>query len=228
MIEVLPQIQKGLETLFAERWSGWKLLGVVLATPTYFRCLLEKNGQKKTANVYCNTGFVQPERIKTMWDVDFVQFARLLDEINAVGLTEDQVKAVATSMEVEPKDVRQIMNRAASRWEDLKPLLLKKTPLTEEQVSEELATDGKVTALVTIELDEIVGHLEDDAMDCVFDDLSTRVAGDVDLDDIEYKVLFADNDTLYVRVSGKPDNMEDGEDEEEEGEAETPSDVEPS
>ena len=153
-----------------------------------------------------------------MLDTNYVQFARLLDEINAAGLTEGQLKSIATSMDLEPKDVRQLLNRASDCWENLKPLLLKKTPLTEEQVSEELATDGKVTALVTMDLEEIIGHLEEEAMDCIFDDLATRVAGDVDLDDLDYKVLFVDNDTLYVKVSGKSSDIEDYDDEDEDDE----------
>jgi hypothetical protein len=142
-----------------------------------------------------------------MWNVDFVQFARLLDEINAVGLTDDQMKALATSMDLEPKDLKQIFNRATARWDELKPLLVKKTPLDEDQVSEELAENGSVEALVTIEFGEVVGQLEDSALEDVIDDISER-ASNVNLSNVDYKVVFADNDTLYLKVTAKVDESE--------------------
>jgi len=147
-----------------------------------------------------------------MLDVDYVQFARLLDEINAVGLTEDQMKTVAKSMEVEPKDVRQLLNRASARVDELKPLMLKKTPLTEDQISEELAEGGKVEAIVAMDMSEIIGQLDDESMERVVDDLSERLGGT--LDSIEHKVLFADNDVLYFKVTAKADDL--GDDDEEE------------
>lgn len=156
-----------------------------------------------------------------MWDVDHVQFTRLLDEINAAGLTENQVKTVAASMDLQPSEVKELLNRASARWDDLKPLLLKKTPLTEDQVSEELAEDGKVQAVVTMDFEELVGHLEDAAVESVFDALAERVAGEVSLSNVEYKVLFNDGDTLYMRVTAKADDLDDADEEEEEEDVET-------
>lgn len=147
-----------------------------------------------------------------MWDVDFVQFTRLLDEINAIGLNEGQIGALAKNMEIEPKDVRQLLNRAVARWDDLKPLLAKKIPLTEDQISEELADNGKVEALVTMDLGEIIGQLENDTMEAFIDDLASRLGGDVPLDNIEHKVLFADNDILYLRVTAKVDDEDEEDD----------------
>ena len=154
-----------------------------------------------------------------MWDVDYVQFARLLDEINAVGLTEDQLKTVATSMELEPKDVKQLLNRASTRWDELKPLMLKQIPLSEEQVSEELEENGKVEALVTVDFSEVIGQLEEVALEEFIDDITLR-ASKVDLTNVDHKVLFADNDTLYLKVSAKVDDLEDDDDDDEEEDVE--------
>lgn len=160
-----------------------------------------------------------------MWDVDYVQFARLLDEINTVGLNESQITALAKNMEIEPKDVRQLLNRATARWDDLKPLIAKKTPLTEDQVSEELAESGKVEALITIDFSEIIGQLEEATMEGIIDDLAERLGGEVPLDNIEHKVLFADNDILYLLVTAKVDDLcEEEEDEEEEDDEIEPGD----
>ena len=142
-----------------------------------------------------------------MKDVDFVRFAQLLDSINAAGLTETQIKAVATSMEVEPKAVRQLLNRAAARWEELQPLVEKTTPLSEDQVSEELAENGKAVALVKIDFDEIIGQFDEETLEAFVDDVTLR-ASQVDFGNVEHKVLFADNDTLYIMVSATAEEEE--------------------
>lgn len=154
-----------------------------------------------------------------MWNLDFIQFARLLDSLNAVGLSQEQTDAVAKSLEIAPKDVRQIMNRAAVRVEDLKPLLLKKAPLSEDQVSEELAENGKVEALVAIELEDIMGYLDEEATENLVEDLMNRASA-VPMDNVEYGLLFSDKDTLYIKVTTKAEEEADEEEEEE-------SDVEP-
>jgi hypothetical protein len=147
-----------------------------------------------------------------MKDVDFVQFARLLDSIKAAGLNENQIKTIATSMEIEPKDVRQLLNRAAARWEDLKPLIEKTTPLSEDQVSEELAENGKAVALVKIDFGEIIGKLDEESLEEFIDDITLR-ASQVDFSSVDHKVLFAENDTLYIKVSATAEEVDD-EDEE--------------
>jgi hypothetical protein len=91
--------------------------------------------------------------------------------------------------------------------------LAKKTPLTEEQIAEELAENGELEAVITMDFGEIIGQLEDAAVEAVFDDIAERVAGNVSLDNIDYKVLFADNDTLYLTVKAKAEDL-DGDDEE--------------
>lgn len=160
-----------------------------------------------------------------MWDVDLVQFARLLDEINAIGLTNDQTELLAASMEVEPKDIRQLLNRATARWEEIKSLLTKKTPLTEDQVAEELAENGRVESIITMDFGEIIGMFEDADLESVIDDISER-ASTVPLENVDYKVLFADNDTLYIKVTGSAGDDSDDDDSDEENEEEE-SDVEP-
>jgi hypothetical protein len=51
---------------------------------------------------------------------DLVQFARLLSEIRAVGLTEGQVQGLCESMDVEERDVRGLLSRAEEVWEKAK------------------------------------------------------------------------------------------------------------
>ena len=55
-----------------------------------------------------------------MWFNDRVQFPRLLAEINAVGLTDAQVKAVAESMDVNVSMVRDLLRRAERALDRIK------------------------------------------------------------------------------------------------------------
>ena len=121
-------------------------------------------------------------------------------------------------MELDPKEVRQLLNRASARWDELKPLLMKKTPLTEDQVSEEVAEHGEVCAVVKMDFEEIMGQLE--FVEPVLDDMAERMAGEVALEQLDYKVLFNHGDTLYLKVTAKVES-EDGEEEVEDDDEES-------
>jgi len=143
-----------------------------------------------------------------MLNVDYVQFARLLDEINEVGLTEAQTKAIAKNINIGENDVRALLNRASDCWDDLRPIVEKQTPLNEEQVSEELAENGKVSAVVKMDFEEILGHSD---VEDVLENIADRLTNCVTLSNLDYKVLFADNEgSLYLRVTG---NVEEDEEE---------------
>ena len=55
------------------------------------------------------------------WNNDAIQFPRLLAEIWAVGLTEEQIKDLCVSMDVKPKHIHEIFQRAERHFERLKP-----------------------------------------------------------------------------------------------------------
>lgn len=52
-----------------------------------------------------------------MFNNNEVQFMRLLAEINAVGLTDSQISDLCQSMDLEKKDIYNIMNRAQKAWD---------------------------------------------------------------------------------------------------------------
>jgi ribosomal protein L13E len=54
-----------------------------------------------------------------LWERDDVQFARLLAEIKAVGLTADQVKCIGVSMDLTTEQVCEIFDRAEEAFEAL-------------------------------------------------------------------------------------------------------------
>jgi len=54
------------------------------------------------------------------WRSNYFQFPRLLDEIAAVGLTDEQMSAICLSMDVEPKDINELLARATKEWERIK------------------------------------------------------------------------------------------------------------
>lgn len=148
-----------------------------------------------------------------MWNVDAVQFMRLLDEINAVGLSNEQLNTVAASMNVKPEEVKNLLNRATKKWDDLKGPLAKTIPLTEEQISTALEENGQVDAVVKIDFDEVIGYLGDEHLDSLLDDFSEQITGNVcSLQDITHTVMFADGDTLYLKVSGMVDMEEEDDD----------------
>ncbi len=51
---------------------------------------------------------------------------RLLAEINAIGLTDDQLQALAFSMDIDPKEIGALLERAEQRWEEIKALSAKR------------------------------------------------------------------------------------------------------
>ncbi len=51
------------------------------------------------------------------WEDSRIQFPRLLAEINAVGLTVDQIQGIAESMDLHTDEVNNIFERANARWE---------------------------------------------------------------------------------------------------------------
>jgi hypothetical protein len=57
---------------------------------------------------------------KGTWGNDGIQFPRLLAEINAVGLTTAQIKALCVSMDLQPAQITELLERAECEWEALK------------------------------------------------------------------------------------------------------------
>lgn len=56
-----------------------------------------------------------------LWKNDSVQFPRLLAELVAVGApTEEQMQELCESMDLEPEQVNELLDRAQARWEELK------------------------------------------------------------------------------------------------------------
>jgi len=54
------------------------------------------------------------------WGDDHTQFARLLAEIRAVGLTSEQTALLRLSMDIDTVSICEILDRAESAWERIK------------------------------------------------------------------------------------------------------------
>lgn len=50
------------------------------------------------------------------WEDDSIQFPRLLAEINAVGLSEEQMAGLRDSMELTDEKIDELMDRAEETW----------------------------------------------------------------------------------------------------------------
>lgn len=59
--------------------------------------------------------------MKTNWDNNHLQFARLLAEIASVGLSKKQLKALAETTDLKPSDLAQLFDRAMLEWERASP-----------------------------------------------------------------------------------------------------------
>jgi hypothetical protein len=58
---------------------------------------------------------------RSKWDIDEIQFPRLLAEIRAVGLTPSQYKQLVASMDLPSKQsIDGLLERAEMEWERIK------------------------------------------------------------------------------------------------------------
>ena len=55
-----------------------------------------------------------------MWGRDDVQFARLLAEIRAVGLTNEQMEELCISMDLSVREINELLDRAEAAFEGFK------------------------------------------------------------------------------------------------------------
>lgn len=66
------------------------------------------------------------EPAASVWEDDTIQFPRLLDEIAAVGLSDEQMFEIESSMDLPRERVVEIMNRATARFEKHKASIREK------------------------------------------------------------------------------------------------------
>ena len=57
---------------------------------------------------------------KHLWNDNGIQFPRLLAEIWAVGLTDEQYRLLEDSMDLHRKEIDELFERAESRFEEIK------------------------------------------------------------------------------------------------------------
>lgn len=59
-------------------------------------------------------------KTKTRWDIDSIQFPRLLAEIRAIGLTREQYHLLSEAMDLAVDDIDDVLERAETTWVLLK------------------------------------------------------------------------------------------------------------
>ena len=57
---------------------------------------------------------------KDLWEHNSVQFPRLISEIMATGVSEEQWDDLLTSMDLESDDLSELFDRAQEEWESIK------------------------------------------------------------------------------------------------------------
>jgi len=65
---------------------------------------------------------------QALWDRDDIQFPRLLDEIQGIGLTDTQYVQIAESMDLTPEEVHELFERAQTAWDKHKAEFFKGLP----------------------------------------------------------------------------------------------------
>jgi len=70
------------------------------------------------------TGSKMPAVMADLWDHDWVQFARLLAEIKATGLTPEQMRDLKDSMDLESEEIHELLDRAESTFDAAKEGLM--------------------------------------------------------------------------------------------------------
>lgn len=60
------------------------------------------------------------------WLNDNIQFTRLLAEISALGLSQEDKEAICASMDLEPDELESLFIRAEKQWEEIKRRELKR------------------------------------------------------------------------------------------------------
>ena len=58
--------------------------------------------------------------INNAWNHNELQFCRLLSEIAAVGLTNEQMKGLCESMDLQEQDIYELLDRAQNSFEQFK------------------------------------------------------------------------------------------------------------
>ena len=64
------------------------------------------------------------EQAEDLWENDDIQFARLLAEIKAVGLTPEQMDGLSESMDLSKEHIHQLLDRAEEVFEYVKKDIL--------------------------------------------------------------------------------------------------------
>ena len=77
--------------------------------------------QKLAADALCPGTFSNPGPQPLVWEDNSIQFPRLIDEADAAGaFTADVEETMALSMDLRPADVRELIERARTSWEEIK------------------------------------------------------------------------------------------------------------
>lgn len=110
-------------------WSEWHP-GVL--TPAEFKKHIEEAEKEHAGRrvcCHCNVPLIKGFKVvhdestcpTLLWQKNDIQFPRLLAEIHALGLTDTQKFLLAKSMDLEPEQIDELLNRAEAEFERLKP-----------------------------------------------------------------------------------------------------------
>ena len=63
---------------------------------------------------------MKPINTNSNWNKNSIQFPRLINEIEAIGLTDEQHNNLCDSMDLEPEDIDELFDRAQREFDNIK------------------------------------------------------------------------------------------------------------
>lgn len=137
-----------------------------------------------------------------LWQVDRLQFARIIEEAQSAGAFETEViDGMAESMDLEPSEVHELLARAQEFWDEHKYMgsQMCYKPYTDDQVFKQMAQDGGIIGYVVVDLSEIIDHNYEGFLNL----LSERLIGDQLLLNVTHEVVACKGNELLIRVEGE-------------------------
>lgn len=134
-----------------------------------------------------------------LWKNDKIQFARLLAEIDAIGLSATAWWTLCDSMDLEPEDIQAIFDRAEEYWDFVKENRPRTSPMTVKEMEAAVDDDSFVSGVISVELSEVIDLDLEGFLDLIGERLVEH--GEL-LMQSSWDVIGHAGDTLLLNVTG--------------------------
>lgn len=134
-----------------------------------------------------------------LWEYDEIQFARLLDELDAAGLDEETLETVAGSMGLSHDALMSLFERAGESFDYIEENRPLSRPLTVAEARERADKNGDIVGVVAVDLSDLIDNNLESFLDVIGEALVEN--GEL-LTATTYSVAAHNGNTLLLEVSG--------------------------